>query len=713
MLVRDSVFTHATENERKELVNSFEKVSTPPKTELTRQGKIADFYYIIHSGVVRVVAQDEGTSNSYYVMAPMSFGNKTLMYDCPDTFSRFTHTDCVLWRIDRCTARRVIASKALQSEYHTKELLRRVPFLADLDDQKLSRISDSLNLAQWKKGDVIISKGEMGHSFHIIKEGKVRVSNIAVGQSPYVDRILGPGEYVGERALLTGDKTTEYVTAETSCVTLCLPADVFQKVLGPLQQAIDKSMDLRYLMGVPILVQSNFEPFEWENIAAKIEEVRFSANTIICLEGVVTRRALYSIRSGKICIQKEGCEPRIIETGGYFGENSLASFQRRRSITYEPNEKVFAMEDSVCRMITLSAIISAVGPERRIGIPSIKVSQLSPIEVSDLKMHRIIGVGTFGKVWMVTHKTNGMPFALKVLNKKDILKKKQTKMIIREKEIMEALDHPFITKLVNTYRDEKCVYMLTRLVQGGELFSLMRNGTVKKLKEPGAKFYSACVIAALSYMHNRNIAYRDLKAENILIDKHGFAVIVDLGFAKKVHEKTFTFCGTPLYMAPEIILGKGHNKSADHWSFGVLIYELTIGKSPFYKKGQTHNDTFIGIIRNQYSFPQSLSISEDSKDLIQRLLVVNPANRLGNFSKADTEVREHSWFSEVSFVGLVQRDIRPPWIPDIRSPIDVSNYDNFDHIEKPPEETKASISAAQQKNFPSLKEPMDIFSDIR
>mmetsp|Transcript_28181 Transcript_28181/g.42164 ORF Transcript_28181/g.42164 Transcript_28181/m.42164 type:complete len:341 (-) Transcript_28181:54-1076(-) len=321
------------------------------------------------------------------------------------------------------------------------------------------------------------------------------------------------------------------------------------------------------------------------------------------------------------------------------------------------------------------------------------------IELDDLKRHHIVGAGAFGKVWMVTHKVTKAPFALKMVNKRKIIKAKITKMMIREKEIMEMLDHPFIIKLINTYHDERFVYMLTKLVQGGELRTLVINGVLKGTQEWGAKFYSACVLESMSYMHSRNIVHRDLKTENIVIDRHGYAVIVDFGFAKIVREKTYTFCGSPQHIAPEIILYNGHNKSADYWSFGVLIYELIVGRNPFYKKGQNQMDLVKNIVKRKYSFPIANSTSKEAKDLIARLLVIDPVDRLSNLSPTDRGVREHPWFSQVSFDELVRQNIQAPWIPDLRDPCDVSNFRNWDNMENPWEETKRTIPAAQQNIF--------------
>lgn len=146
---------------------------------------------------------------------------------------------------------------------------------------------------------------------------------------------------------------------------------------------------------------------------------------------------------------------------------------------------------------------------------------------------------------------------MKVQNKADLIEKKQAAGVVREKKLMESINHPFIVRLVASYQDKDSVYMLLHLVQGGELYNLMNSTDTKSLPEDQVKFYSAGILEGLVYMHRRFILYRDLKPENVMIDKDGYTVIVDLGFAKIVPDKTYTLCGTPLYLAPEVILSRG------------------------------------------------------------------------------------------------------------------------------------------------------------
>ena len=198
---------------------------------------------------------------------------------------------------------------------------------------------------------------------------------------------------------------------------------------------------------------------------------------------------------------------------------------------------------------------------------------------------KILGIGTFGRVWIVSHSKTKQTYALKILDKEQIISHHQAKGVTREKDIMASISHPFIVNLVATFKDEAKLYMLMTLHQGGELFSVLHTPDRDGVPADHAAFYAQCIMIALNHLHERKICYRDLKPENILIDKNGYTVLVDLGFAKFVPDKTYTLCGTPEYLAPEIILSKGHNKGVDIWAFGVLVFEMIYGFSPFYTEG--------------------------------------------------------------------------------------------------------------------------------
>jgi len=310
-----------------------------------------------------------------------------------------------------------------------------------------------------------------------------------------------------------------------------------------------------------------------------------------------------------------------------------------------------------------------------------------------------LGVGTFGKVWLVSHRKTGKPYALKMLNKREIIQHHQVEGVIREKNIMSSVDHPFVVNLVCTFQDDRSLYMVIDLVQGGELFSVIHTDSRDGVPNANARFYAACILESLSHLHHRHICYRDLKPENILIDGLGYCVLVDLGFAKIVMDKTYTLCGTPEYLAPEIILSKGHDKGVDYWALGVLVYEMLVGRSPFYSYGTDQVSLFKRIVQVKYSFPPGGLVNNLAQDLIQRLIVRRQSNRFGCLARGDMDIRDHSWLSFIDVDKLLKKKIPAPWIPQIRDPLDVSNFDSYKHVENEQPSTRGHLSGQQQDLF--------------
>ncbi|KAL7532264.1 hypothetical protein ACHAXR_004527 [Thalassiosira sp. AJA248-18] len=313
------------------------------------------------------------------------------------------------------------------------------------------------------------------------------------------------------------------------------------------------------------------------------------------------------------------------------------------------------------------------------------------MKLGDLTLHRIIGVGMFGRVWLVQHKESETVYALKVMDKMEIIDKKMTKGVAREKNVMASVEHPFITNLVATFQDKQSVFMLMSYVQGGELFGLIYNVSKKGyLSNDAAAFYGAGLSEALGHLHSRSICHRDLKPENILINAAGYVVLADYGFAKVVLDKSFTTCGSPEYMAPEMLLGKGHALNVDHWALGVLLYEMLVGQTPFIHVGATRMTLFRRICNGKFAFPNpkkhGIVVSESGKSLIRGLLNKNCGERIGSsLTLGDEEITTNSFFqgllTEYKSVFLQQK-ITPPWLPDIDNELDASYFGSHTNIEK-------------------------------
>jgi len=217
-------------------------------------------------------------------------------------------------------------------------------------------------------------------------------------------------------------------------------------------------------------------------------------------------------------------------------------------------------------------------------------------------------------------------------------------------------------------------YIFLEYCPGGEVFTYLRRAT--KFDEPTARFYAAEIVLVLEFLHTiQGIAYRDLKPENILLDAEGHLKLVDFGFAKKVDKtETYTLCGTPEYLAPEVIRNTGHGTAVDWWALGILLYEFLIGQPPFWD--QNPMKIYSKIVDGNIPYPDELSPA--AKSLIQGFCTVPPVDRLGNLPGGVDDIKKHEFFKDIDWDDLYYRRVKGPIIPKVRHPADASNYDNYD-----------------------------------
>ncbi|KAJ8610070.1 hypothetical protein MRB53_038797 [Persea americana] len=298
--------------------------------------------------------------------------------------------------------------------------------------------------------------------------------------------------------------------------------------------------------------------------------------------------------------------------------------------------------------------------------------------LTDFNFQRTLGTGSFGRVHLVQSKHNQRFYAVKVLKKAQVVKMKQVEHTNDERKMLAEVKHPFLITLWGTFSDSKNLYMVMDFVEGGELFSLLRKS--QRFPNPVAKFYAAEVALALDYLHSLNIIYRDLKPENLLLDRHGHLRITDFGFAKRVPDITWTLCGTPDYLAPEVVSSKGYNKSVDWWSLGILIFEMLCGFTPFWDAGSPMK-IYENILKGKVKYPPY--IHPDAQDLLSKLITSDLTKRLGNLHGGSRDVLGHQWFSEVTWDRLSRKDIDAPYQPPVKAGAgDTSLFDKY------PEETE-------------------------
>ncbi|XP_055376245.1 cAMP-dependent protein kinase catalytic subunit 3 [Condylostylus longicornis] len=291
--------------------------------------------------------------------------------------------------------------------------------------------------------------------------------------------------------------------------------------------------------------------------------------------------------------------------------------------------------------------------------------------MDDFQMLKTIGTGTFGRVCLCKDKINDTYSAMKILAMTDVIRLKQVEHVKNEKSILEEINHPFIVNLLWSTKDDCCLYMLFEYVSGGELFSYLRNSG--RFNSQTANFYASEIVLALEYLHSLSVVYRDLKPENLLINRDGHLKITDFGFAKKLKDRTWTLCGTPEYLAPEIIQSKGHNRAVDWWALGILIYEMLVGYPPFYDDNPF--GIYEKILSGKIEWPRHMD--GVAKDLIKKLLVLDRTKRMGNMKNGADDVKRHRWFKHLNWNDVLNKKITPPIVPQVSFDGDTSNFDEY------------------------------------
>ncbi|KJE96019.1 cAMP-dependent protein kinase catalytic subunit isoform 3 [Capsaspora owczarzaki ATCC 30864] len=291
----------------------------------------------------------------------------------------------------------------------------------------------------------------------------------------------------------------------------------------------------------------------------------------------------------------------------------------------------------------------------------------------DYDILRTLGTGSFGRVLLARDKQVPDSYvAIKLIKKSVVIKLKQVEHTINEKNILACISCPFVISLNTHFQDKLNLYFVIEYINGGEMFThLHRN---KHFSYEISKFFAAEVILALEYLHNLDIVYRDLKPENLLIDSNGHVRVTDFGFAKRVSHRTWTLCGTPEYLAPEIIQSKGYGHAVDWWAVGVLIYEMRCGHAPFYDANQM--DMYRKIVDGQYSFPSSFK--EDERSIISGFLTFDLTRRLGNMKDGTKDIRDHVYFRDTNFDDIYNLRVKSPYIPKVASAGDASNFERFE-----------------------------------
>jgi len=317
------------------------------------------------------------------------------------------------------------------------------------------------------------------------------------------------------------------------------------------------------------------------------------------------------------------------------------------------------------------------------------------IGLEDFVLLKVIGKGSFGKVFQVRKKDNDKIYAMKVLNKKSIIDRHEIKHTQTEKNILQKLIHPFLVNLYFSFQTEDKLYFVMDYVNGGELFYHLQKD--KKFSEDRVRFYCSEICLGLEYLHANGVLYRDLKPENLLLTDDGHICMTDFGISKEgliaEDDRTATFCGTPEYLAPEVLEGNGYGKGVDWWSFGTLMFEMLTGLPPFYSTDV--QQMYSKIMRANLAIPEN--ISPEARAILQGLLERDPKKRLCD----PKQIKAHVFFRGINWEKLLAKEVQPPFIPQVKGKTDTSLVDPIFTSEEAAltYDPGSHLTVSQQQNF--------------
>jgi len=566
--------------------------------------------------------------------------------------------------------------------------------------EELKDLIDAFSTKTKEKNAIVIQEGAQGDGFYVLSNGSVNVY-----EATEFKGTLHPGMGFGEIALLYSCPRTATVRAREECDLWFMDRRAFRAIMARHKR---KRLNMKLMLLEKVKIHDKtlgeiLKPHEVHSVAMASSFKTFSQGQVIVRQGDVGD-AFYMIASGSVDVyikEKSDTHPVVTLTAGsFFGEKALLNSDVRTATCVASaaggNEVkcLVLMRDDFVRMLgdleyLLDRSYDLRDGSDRLGELGKKAGKKDTLvhpkgekfEKIDYDIKRTLGVGAYGFVKLV--RWNKAPvgqeevyYALKCVSKEKIVEKKQQHKIKREEDIMKSLVHPFIARCYNVNEDVKGKYFLMEALCGGELCELLY--FEDKFSEDWSMFYSASVLAAFAHMHERKVAYRDLKPENLVLDNAGYVKIVDFGLAKVIKNgQTYTFCGTPDYLAPEVILSEGHDWAVDYWGLGVLIYEMTEGAAPFYAENPM--DTYRKALSGQVHIPDHFTVAV--ANLIRKLLHTDQSKRLGRTVGGTTAIMCHRWFANFDWDALLDMRIEAPYIPEEKDPDQIGSADMDGEVE--------------------------------
>ena len=763
-LSRHLIFSSISADHLEALIQTMKYYRIPAREYVFRQDNPANNFFILASGRLEVIV---GGKTVNTVKPGTGFGELALIHDCDRTASVRALESSTFWAVDRKSFRSALAAIHGEELNTNKAFLDSIRLFGELTDSQKEGLLGVASTVKYEAGQRIVTEGEYGDVFFVIKEG-----NVLCTRGGIEIRKLTVGDFFGEQALLRGGKRTATITAiggDAKCLSIHrndlnlvfgaqlqdviyrnnqrmaiersltlrkLRTDHISRIMSRMEVVVypighivipqgfkrgvklwivlkgclktleghvmystlscvgdedlttpprDSFEDTFYAFGEDIAVGeinrhsleaclggSLSEALRWDEAYSVLRRVQLlrglDPSRLAAVARVLqtqefedgaeivkqrnTGDTFYIIQSGIVTVYIDGIEIRSISKLDYFGERAVL-FNDFRSAT------VIAKGNVKCLTLRKSDFFEIIDNSVRLRLMQrIQLQELT-IDVDKLIMVKRINKGQFSSVFLCINVANGMHYALKSIARKNIHLYDIQENVQLQRKILLELDHVFIVKLVKTFKDERRLYLLMEFIHGTDFYDLLRK--IGLFSNSDAQFYAAALLCILECLHERGIIYRDLKPENILLDDEGYPRLIDFSTAKYLHGRNYTVIGTPHYMAPEVITGRGYGFAADLYSLGVMLYEMVCGEVPFADDEDDPYTIYQRIVEHNIRFSVFVGPNFPARPLIEQLLSANPALRAGGSLE---HLKSHPWFDGFDWDNLISKQTPAPFPPD-------------------------------------------------
>ena len=656
-----SILSHLDEPDKSLLIQSLKIKNLQKDHCILKANEKSSIIYFIKEGLIQFV-DDEGKCIKTLTSGD-NFGEKEILMDIKKNYNIITITDCFCYSISIRSLKKIFGNQFrnfifynfMKSAFDCSKLFQNMSIFY------IGKIFKFFNIINLDKDNVAFPIGHKKSSKFVI----IIYGNLINSKS---GEIMGrPLDILFEEELLSlnDDKITYalfpsndvlFFEGDTKEILKYLKCNTFDEVLN-------KNLIFENLS--KIILFKSFSQLKLYKLIDLINIEKYKDGEEIIKEGQIGEK-FYIVKTGQVEVFRKNVYLRTLNSMEYFGERALLTNEvRSATVIAKNNVELYCLDKESFNMNLSDMMINYLNISLFLHDET--------VSLNDLLYIKSIGEGNYGSVSLVMNEKTKFPYAIKAINKNHINVEKLHENIQLEKNILLKIDHPFIVKLVKCLKDEKNIYFLMEYLKGKELFDVIRE--IGLLNKEQTNFFIASMMVAVNYLHERKIIYRDIKPENIIVEKNGYIKLIDFGTAKEIEDRTKTIIGTPHYMAPEIIMGGGYSFQVDYWSISICMYEFMCGGVPFGEKEEDPMVIYFAIINNHLSFPHKyISLSKEFKSIMKKMLDKNPTYRLTNFYS----IKSHAWFKDFKWDELINLNLKAPYLPNIP----YSSFD-FDEQSKP------------------------------